>query len=457
MSWLIQQAIHVRPAKAEKLTDGRKRLTRWIAWKQNSEYPAEIQYAYGDADLWASMAPSGWTGLLLAKVEADYSIANNGSGNDPVVQLTYEEPGTVKQVDEERNNGGLLLRTITSWHTVPSTPSGYTRVSTSNDNVSGYPYKVYQFAKGAGEISRSTNYNQSDDVGTTGVTVVSITHLTVPAASDPTSSPGAGYVKISSTPDEADGYRVWRVVYAKGTGLVGQDIGPGPAGLRTVTNVSLGTQVTPTGIVVRDDYRIADGYKVYTTSAIQTAAGGADPTAITVAVERYVPFTYPGRAKAFSEVVNGFTLLDVFQDPPITSKVKATVTLSYVTTTTMTISDLWNPTQWACIRAQWVGFGPEPSNVVKALPGYRSVSATAVTETASGTAPSDLSCFGNTVYGGEDATITVTGGPADPGGNTYTLDAFIDEDPAFTSTAGTRYHRKVVISATIPSQAALPV
>jgi hypothetical protein len=66
-----------------------------------------------------------------------------------------------------------------------------------------------------------------------------------------------------------------------------------------------------------------------------------------------------------------------------------------------------------------------------------------------------LSCMGNTVFGGMKANVVCTGGPVDPCGNTYTLDATLE--PAYTDTAGTTVYRKTLVTATIPAQVALPV
>jgi len=455
MSYLIQQGVEIRVARAELLADGRKRLTRFLAFPQNSEFPLELAYAYGDLDPFNGTFPSGWDVLRLVKVEADNSPANNGAGNDPVVQVTYESPGTVTQRDNTGNNGALLTRTIISFYDTPATPSGYTLVNTSTENVNGYPYKAYTFAKGTGEVARAIDYGQSSDQGTTGVTRTTIRYLVVPGATvQPTSL--AGSVEIARNMEEGDGYRIWTTVWAKGTGLVAQNISSRQDGLREVTNIALGTRSAPSGVVIRDDYAERDGFAVYTVTAMQTAAGGSDPTVATVVFERYVPFTYPGRAKAFEEVYNSRYMMDVFESPPITTLVKATVTVSYTTTNTLgTISDFWNPSEWATIRAQWIGLGNEPQNLVRARPGYRSTSATAITRTSSSTAPNNVSIFGNIVYGNTTAKITCTGGPADPGGSTYTLSAELE--PAFTDAAGTKYYRKTLVSAAIPAQAALPV
>ena len=579
MSFWVQQSREIRPAKGEVLLDGRKRLTRYVSWKLNNETQPEIQYTYGDADAFTGTTPTGWTGLLLAKIEADNSPANNGAGNDPVIQLFYETPGTVIQTDETKNNGGLLLRTIVSFWTTPATPSGYTLVSTNTENVNGFAYKTYTFAKGNGEISRDTDHSQCGTTvdGTVGVTRLSIRYLTAPAASEPTWSGVSGYVQIAvthaeqdgymlwtavyakgagtvsqtddtknngalllrtlvalgsapSTPsgytaidtqvrqdegyivytyqfakgtgeigrsidysqssdqgttgvtrttirylvvpsatvqptslsgsveigrnvEELDGHRVWVTTWAKGTGLVSQLISSRQDGLREVTNIALGTRSAPSGVVLRDDYRLDSGFSVFTVTSMQAADGNSDPTTGTMSFERYVPFTYPGRAKAWVENVSPKYFLDVFLGPPVQTQVKATVAISYTTTATLgTISDYWNPTSWATIRATWVGAYGVSASRNQPLPGYRTVSSTPVTLTGTGY---NECVFGYSIYAGEDATVTVSGGPSDPGGSTWTLSAELE--PAFISSTGTKYLRKTIVTAAIPSQSALPV
>lgn len=373
--------------------------------------------------------------------------------------------GTVSSQVQSAEGGRVVVYQTVSLGAAPASPSAtiggtVTLVDSSTRQETGHVVYDYTWIEGLGEISRSTDYDQSTDQGATGVTAVTITHVTpLSTATDPTSSPGFGFVKVKESKPYAKGYRVWTVVYAKGTGLVAEEYESGPAGLRRVTYTSLGTKVSPTGIIDRESERISNGYVIYTVSALQTASGGADPTTETWTVQDYVDFTYPGRAKAYSEVIDGFRFVDVYLDPPVTTKVLASIAISYTATPVIGFLSpaLWNPTQWAVMRASWVGLGPNPASEVRPLPGYRSVSTFPITHTASGTAPSNLSCRGSTVYGGETATIVVEGGPSDPGGNSYTLDAYIDREPAFKSVDGTKYYRKVVITATIPAQPAIPV
>jgi hypothetical protein len=264
-------------------------------------------------------------------------------------------------------------------------------------------------------------------------------------------------VEIGRDYVDQDGYRIWTTTWAKGTGLVGQSITARQDGLREVTNVALGTRDAPNGIVIRDDYSISGGYKIYTVTSMQEADGGSSPTTVSLAFERYVPFTYPGRAKTFTETVNSAVMLDVFLSPPVTTDVKANITITYTTTNTIgTVSDYWNPSEWATLRASWTGWGEKRYNQVTALTGYRSVNDSAIEATATVVGDgSDLSCLGNPVFGGEKAKVWCTGGPADPGSTTKTLDVTLE--PAFTSSTGTKYYRKTVVAAAIPAQSALPI
>ena len=408
----------------------------------------------------SSTAPSPFTSYYLweEKAEDDGTLRN--------IVRTYQTAGTVATDDESLQGGALLLKTIESFHAVPATPSGYTSVGTPIQNPNGYPSYRYTFAQGNGEVSR--RFVDSEG-GTTAFVPASpassskgamrciVTYLTPKSTtSNPTTGPSS-FVFIGQEIEDRDGYRVWTVTYGFGTGLISELISSRNDGLREVTDISLGTRTAPSGIVIRDDYRNADGYIIYTVTSMQAADGGS-ATGATYSVERYVPFTYPGRAKPYAGSYGYFTTLDVFKGPPVTTPIKATVTISYQTANTLgTISDFWNPKDWATINAQWVSFGYNPHNLIESLPGYRATTDTAVTAVCGTMAPINVTIFGNPVYGGTTASVQTTGGPVSPDGNTYTLAAEIDEKPAFTSTAGTNYYRKVLISATIPSQPALPV
>ena len=342
-AFLISQAIEVRPAKAEILPDERKRLTRFVSWKQNSELPLQLTYSYGDADVFTN-PPTGWEGLRLIDAQSDYSLANNGAGNDPITRLTYEqisntgltqvggtettvledgrvsktltyiqfsdvsytptaagsagsggfllsevandngsvrtirrtyvESGLLAQVDETKNNGKLLIRTLTYAVTTPPTPSGYTLISENRRGPDGYEILTYTFAKGDGEISLD------DSVKNDGKLLLrTIRHLTAPGGSNPISPP-SGYVSIGTSLQEADGYRIWTASFAKGDGEISRDetyrqsVDQGSTGLtfitiRHLTASTVGTNPVskPSGFILSGvDRNDQDGYRIWTAS-----------------------------------------------------------------------------------------------------------------------------------------------------------------------------------------------
>jgi len=171
---------------------------------------------------------------------------------------------------ETKHNGALLLTTYRSLGTTPTTPSGYTLVSTAETIQDGVRIYTYTYAKGAGEISRDLDYSQSSDEGATGLTRTTIRYLVAPSATvQPTTL--AGSVLIGKTVSEADGHRIWTTVWAKGTGLVLSNNRVSNNGKLVVyTRTALGSApsapaATIGGTVVSTltGYRETEGFKVY--------------------------------------------------------------------------------------------------------------------------------------------------------------------------------------------------
>lgn len=224
-SFLNSQYREVRPAKAEQLPDGRKRLTRFVSFKQNSEFPTEmggtVPTTTDAATNWAS-PPTGWENLYLISAQTDTSLSPNGSGNNPVTILTFESAGTISQTDETRNNSALLIRTIRTAHTAPATPGGYTLIRIDDDNPSGFDTFTYTFALGTGQVG------QDDSIKNNGALLIrTIRYLTVPGTlgtkgDNPIGTPG-GYTLIDESYAEQDGHRLWTGTYAKGTGQISRE------------------------------------------------------------------------------------------------------------------------------------------------------------------------------------------------------------------------------------------
>lgn len=453
---------HTRPGEFRKplcelLPDLRKRITRYTAVTTGASLRDGLFIAWGTTDPAPATGPTaGFSGLRLIKQDV-----NELDGSNVLVQVYETIPATAEiqvgnnteiELEDGRRaieaefvqfSAGTYAPGTVGTTTAPGDGAAFMqKAEETNDGTLRRIKRIYVYV---GQIGETIEYNQG------GNALIQV--LTYVISTPPTPT---GYTLIRSQIVPKNGIPVKTYTFAKGLGVVAVDIHSRQDGLREVTYISLGTRTAPGGSIVRDDYREADGYQIYTVSTMQTAAGGTTVTGATVSFERWVPFTYPGRAKAFSEVYASRTMLDVFKSPPVSTLVLATVNISYQTSNALgTISDFWNPSEWATMRAQWIGLGSTPVNLVNELPGYRSTSGTAVTATCSAFAPNDVSIFGNVVFGSTTAKITCTGGPSDPGGTTKTLSAEIEL--AFTDTSGTKYYRKTLVSSAIPAQSALPV
>lgn len=414
----------------------------------------------------------------------------------------------------------------------PTFLTDFVEIARNSEDADGYRVWTTTWAKGTGQISYETRYVQSLDQGTTGATVITIRHLTaISVTTNPITTP-TGTVLISEDRSDQEGYRVWTAVYAKGgsgvvassndtqnggklviyrrtsigvaptaptatiggtvnplsqtsrtdsgytiyeyswaegIGIVAERIQYRDGGLRLLNReifVNLGVTVysayTPAnGIEVDKSFTEGDGIRRYSVTWIQSNNGG-DPLASSVMqFVTKVPFTYPGRAKAYysSFTVGAYTshrAYDVFLSPPVEALIDAVTNIYYTSnTTTMTLPvgyTLWNPTQWATMRAKWIGWANSPRSKTEGLKGYIYENTGLSGTSVSGT---DTSVLGDRVYAGTDWSITLSGGPTSPANQNLVLS--LQKVPAFTSTSGTQYYRVTEVYATIPAQAALPV
>jgi len=185
--------------------------------------------------------------------------------------------GKISQDDQTRNNGSLLVSSI-RYLSIPSvstnpitTPSGYTLTSQSYADQDGHRVWTASYAQGTGQLNLDTRFSQSTDGGTTGVTVYSISYLSVPSvSSNPITTP-ASTVKIVENYQDQDGYRIWNATYAKGAGVINVSTDTRSGGkLIAYHKVGLGSvPSTPTATIggtvslISSDTRNADGYVVY--------------------------------------------------------------------------------------------------------------------------------------------------------------------------------------------------
>ena len=213
--------------------------------------------------------PTGYT-LVSTQVASP-------NGLETTTYTFAQGTGKISQDDETKNNGALLVRSI-RYLSIPSvstnpiaTPSGYTLVSENYAEQDGHKVWSASYAKGTGQLNLDTRFSQSTDGGTTGVTVYSISYLSVPSvSSNPITTP-ASTVKIVENYQDQDGYRIWNATYAKGAGVINVSTDTRSGGkLIAYHKVGLGSvPSTPTATIggtvslISSDTRNADGYVVY--------------------------------------------------------------------------------------------------------------------------------------------------------------------------------------------------
>ncbi len=210
----------------------------------------------------APATPSGFT-LIDAKTDSPDGF--------PVYTYTFAKgTGTINTSDESKNNGKLLLRTITALGTAPSTPSGYTVTSTQTREDDGFIFYSYTFAKGAGRVSTST------DVKYGGVlTVTTIRFLGTDDGSTP-----AGTL-LTSDVQQQDGYTLTTSVYADGHGVIATSTSTEYDGKLTRTTKVTLNEVPDMGAMAVIDAKVdvRDDAKIYTYTGVSGTGVIATSTA----------------------------------------------------------------------------------------------------------------------------------------------------------------------------------
>ena len=370
---------------------------------------------------------------------------------------------------EYKNNGALIIykkRKLGASPTAPAATISGTVVLIEDSTQLEDGYTLYEktWAEGVGTISNSIAYHNGGKLVIYHITALAVT----PTA--PTATIGGTVVIIEDNSRKSDGVTVYDRTWAEGIGVYGKRIQQREGGLRTETWDSLGTlsfnaatQQPTNGILLSKHYEEGDGVVRWSVTVMQSDAGGNPTSGILLSYGDYADFTYPGRAKAYTETSaiypagTGY-IHDVYQAPPTTCKVVSTVQVSYQTSASIGALTyaLWNPSDWVSFRAIFQGLDYAPHAIVRTLYGYRLVGSSTLSFTASSLAGMypDI-CMGVPVFPLSSGNIYMSGGPANPEGNTYTLSFKLEH--AFTSEDGTKYYRNTLVYATIPAQAALPV
>ncbi len=227
--------------------------------------------------------PSGFT-LVTTSIEYirglplyNYGYAAGGGGGGTgtggiiSTDIVYHE-------SSDQGTTGVTVQTIryitdTSVVVNPiSTPSGFVLIALDSETQDGYKLWTGIYAKGMGEVGRDIVYGQGWENRGEGTITTTITHLTASSVSTNPTTPPSGAVLIKIDHREADGYRIWTVIYAYGTGNVFHDTEYKEGGklvIYTITNLgSIPSAPSPTigGTVTQIDFevRFADGYQIIT-------------------------------------------------------------------------------------------------------------------------------------------------------------------------------------------------
>lgn len=158
----------------------------------------------------------------------------------------------------------------------PASLAGSVEIGQSFQDSDGHRIWTTSWAKGTGEISRSIDYDNSGNQGTTGLTRTTIRYLVAPlGAVQPASLDGS--IEVGRSYEDASGYRIWTTTWAKGTGEIsrdtryGQSLDEGGTGTTiiairylTATSVVVNPITAPVGtVLIAIDTSIQNGYKVW--------------------------------------------------------------------------------------------------------------------------------------------------------------------------------------------------
>ena len=346
----------------EQLQNGRYKLTvtcstmnsreDWYSANKARIFPdfGSLQSAEMSIDGLAPRTGEAYADMRLTQVESGNRSAMGGTG-DYVVSLTYETLGSafvqVKDDDTDYELNGLRRVRRTS---IAEAGTDYAKtVGTSYidhqidaetavrcflgsyaiDDTDSFR-QVQEVYLEAGVLSRSTQTKSN------GKLIIE----TVEALVETPVAETAGAVQIGNDISNVQGIQTKRFTFAKGEGQISVDSRPAPAQLAGCTYVtvrSLGTPVTPTGVLVAESETESDGYITYEKTALQGTIVETKQTykdVVDVTVAGVVNCTQVSKSAGG---ISG-TIAVTQVTPPRTKTLAATVTVAITTTPPDTVS-----------------------------------------------------------------------------------------------------------------------
>jgi hypothetical protein len=172
------------------------------------------------------------------------------------------------------------------------------------------------------------------------------------------------------------------------------------------------------------------------------------PTSGSYTYNSTAQFTIPGTVTVSYRGITVGSNLTIVTTPPVTTPVKSTVTVTYSTTSSVDISSLYQPTEWASSVASGLGWGGATISSVNTFTNHiRIGSGGGLTGPVIGGVNA---CLGTRIYGGATASITLYGPTDDPAGTTQTIG--ITNEPTFKDEDGVQYYKKTVTKVKVPNR-----
>ena len=206
--------------------------------------------------------------------------------------------GTISTEVVEKFDGNLTETTITAINTAPTGSGTLIKTDVRNGTrfedgtvIYAYTWAVVTNGSTGAQIGIDTEYLESVDTGTHGITRTTIRQIVSPGSSiQPTSYGSAVLVKKEVA--EFDGYDIWTTVWATGTGTVDTEVEMRFDNLLQITKiVAIGTAPSSpspalggTVVLISTDQKVDNGYTVYTYKWAE-ASGGATGARISIETE----------------------------------------------------------------------------------------------------------------------------------------------------------------------------
>ena len=446
--------IQVKDDNTDYELNGLRRVTRTSIAEAGTDYAKTVGTSFIDHQIDSETAVRCFL--------SSYGIDDTDSFRQ--VQEVYVEAG-ILSLQQEFNDGLKKVSVQAFGMTATAVSSELSEVTTNHQLIS----QVESDYKG---IKTSTFQYQIDesiteDYELNGLKSLSITEL----SSTNFTARDIGVVGFSATPqaglylgaqdiDNGGAIKVRESVWFEAGTLNVQRVSESD-GVYRVTTTFLGVEGTVVGPIIAKTEGDFEGLKTITVVSMQDASGASLITLDSPVASHSIlnEFTYPGVVSISNITLDGtnntykFFAKDFSLDPPTVSRIPATIKVSFRTSSSISYSGtngLWNPTTWAKGTSLGIGWNYAPFSISRGFRGYRIQQGAGVITAYSGVGtqnPYDM-ISGKRIFVNTNWAISVSGGPPNPAGLTYTLDYSVSL--AFEDTSGAPYYKHTEIVATIP-------